>query len=147
MTSEEFVENCKLTGDIYFRQDMDKEKKHEEGGLLHRFHPTDVYMEGNGLDTQIPEGSTLSRWFSWLKRRLPELDDRATEFYVKQAFSGYSEYWQKRCLLAENALNESPCDPDITDSQIRAHRMHDYFKENDGLNLTKEIRDFFKGLK
>lgn len=130
MTFEEFVENCKITGNIYFRRDMDKEKKHE-----------------HGLDIQIPEGSALIRWFSWLKRRLPELDDRATEFYVKQAFSGYSEYWQKRCLLAENALNESPCDPDITDSQIRAHRMHEYFKENDGLNPTEEIGDFFKGLK
>lgn len=30
------------------------------------------------------------------------------------------DYWKQRCLLAEKCLEESPCDPDITDDQIKA---------------------------
>ena len=30
-------------------------------------------------------------------------------------------YWKKRCKLAEKCIEESPCDPDITSDQIKAH--------------------------
>lgn len=32
-----------------------------------------------------------------------------------------SNYWKQRCLLVEKCLSESPCDPDITNEQIKAH--------------------------
>lgn len=42
-------------------------------------------------------------------------------------FKGYSyrkefEYWKSRALAAENFIDKSPCDPDIYDEQIKAHR-------------------------
>ena len=30
-------------------------------------------------------------------------------------------YWKKRCELAEEFIEESPCDPDITSEQIKAY--------------------------
>lgn len=30
------------------------------------------------------------------------------------------DYWKQRCLLAEQCLEKSPCDPDITADQIKA---------------------------
>lgn len=30
-------------------------------------------------------------------------------------------YWKDRCQKAENYINESPCDPDITEKQIKAY--------------------------
>ena len=41
------------------------------------------------------------------------------------------EYWKKRCELAEMYINESPCDPDITVSQLAAYNAWNHFK-----NLT-----------
>ncbi len=32
------------------------------------------------------------------------------------------EYLSKRCQAAENYIDASPCDPDITDAQIEAYR-------------------------
>lgn len=34
--------------------------------------------------------------------------------------SSDSFYWKERCRLAEKCLDESPCDPDITSTQIKA---------------------------
>jgi hypothetical protein len=44
-------------------------------------------------------------------------------------YAGQSEenYWEQRCLLAEKCLAESPCDPDITASQIEAHTNYQAF--------------------
>lgn len=39
----------------------------------------------------------------------------------------YTEYWKKRCELAEKCLKESPCDPDITKAQIEAHQKYNDF--------------------
>ena len=36
-------------------------------------------------------------------------------------------YWKQRCLLAEKCLEESPCDPDITELQIKAHNSYHKF--------------------
>jgi hypothetical protein len=30
-------------------------------------------------------------------------------------------YWEKRCELAENYIDESPCCPDITNDQLKAY--------------------------
>jgi len=38
-----------------------------------------------------------------------------------------AEYWKQRCLLAEKAWLASPCDPDITEKQIKAHDAHSVF--------------------
>jgi len=37
------------------------------------------------------------------------------------------EYWKQRCLLAEKCLEESPCDPDMTRDQIKAHSEYNDF--------------------
>ena len=39
------------------------------------------------------------------------------------------EYWQKRCLAAENCIEKSPCDPDITKEQIEAHKQWEVSKK------------------
>lgn len=41
-------------------------------------------------------------------------------------------YWKQRCLLAEKCLEESPCDPDITSKQIKAHNSYHKFISNYG---------------
>lgn len=33
----------------------------------------------------------------------------------------FGKYWKERCLAAEEYIDESPCDPDITKKQIIAH--------------------------
>ncbi|WP_346236723.1 hypothetical protein ABDK00_014170 [Niabella insulamsoli] len=41
------------------------------------------------------------------------------------------EYWRKRCLLAEEVIRASPCDPDITLAQLKAaKKYHEFLKEN-----------------
>ena len=37
------------------------------------------------------------------------------------------DYWKQRCLLAEQCLEESPCDPDITSDQIKAWNAYHKF--------------------
>jgi len=37
------------------------------------------------------------------------------------------DYWKQRCLLAEQCLEESPCDPDITCDQIKAWNAYHNF--------------------
>ncbi len=40
-------------------------------------------------------------------------------------------YWKIRCKLAETCIEESPCDPDITEGQIIAHdNYHEFIKTN-----------------
>jgi hypothetical protein len=39
----------------------------------------------------------------------------------------YKSYWEKRCELAENYINESPCDPDITNDQLKAYNQWQEF--------------------
>lgn len=36
-------------------------------------------------------------------------------------------YWKTRCELTEDVLNETPCDPDITEKQIFANMALDKF--------------------
>ena len=38
-----------------------------------------------------------------------------------------TDYWKQRCLLAEQCLEESPCDPDITADQIKAWNAYHKF--------------------
>jgi len=39
-------------------------------------------------------------------------------------------YWAKRCELAETCNEESPCDPDILEDQIKAwNAYHKFIKE------------------
>lgn len=46
------------------------------------------------------------------------------------------EYWKRRCELAEDYVNKSPCDPDITDEQFIAYERWEEFKK---LNLINVI--------
>ncbi len=38
-----------------------------------------------------------------------------------------TDYWKQRCLLAEQCLEETPCDPDITADQIKAWKAYHKF--------------------
>lgn len=46
------------------------------------------------------------------------------------------DYWKQRCLLAEVCLDKSPCDPDITSDQIKAHDAHNEFLKTYGYYET-----------
>lgn len=49
---------------------------------------------------------------------------------IKQLISD-RDYWKTRCELAEKFIEESPCDPDILDDQIKAHNeWQSFIKEN-----------------
>lgn len=39
------------------------------------------------------------------------------------------QYWEKRCLAAEYFISKSPCDPDITSEQIKAHLIWQDIKD------------------
>jgi hypothetical protein len=43
------------------------------------------------------------------------------------------DYWKTRCLLAENCLEESPCDPDITANQMAAEATYRDFIKSFGI--------------
>lgn len=40
------------------------------------------------------------------------------------------DYWKKRCELSEKYIQESPCDPDIYDSQLNAYIEWQNFKND-----------------
>ena len=63
--------------------------------------------------------------------------DRSGFFTIECALSLYTDidYWKKRCLLVEQCLKESPCDPDVTSSQIKAHDAYNKFLEIFGNKL------------
>ena len=72
----------------------------------------------------------------------PNTDETIGEIGVKDFISGYKyaekslvNYWKTRCELAEKCLEESPCDPDITNEQIFAHSNYNAFLSN---NKTPE---------
>lgn len=46
------------------------------------------------------------------------------------------EYWKKRCELSEAYISESPCDPDITSSQLVAYLEWNLFKKS--ITILKE---------
>jgi len=52
---------------------------------------------------------------------------------AKQIGEGSESYWKKRCLAAERCLEVSPCDPDITKEQIKAHAEWQQLKLNENL--------------
>jgi hypothetical protein len=44
-----------------------------------------------------------------------------------------NDYWKLRCQLAEDCLEKSPCDPDITSEQIDAWKAyHEFIKQFGG---------------
>jgi len=53
--------------------------------------------------------------------------DTVEPFPDKSALLDEASYWKQRCELAEKCLAESPCDPDITSSQIAAHSAYNDF--------------------
>lgn len=40
---------------------------------------------------------------------------------IRRALDG-EKYWRERCTLAEEYIDKSPCDPDITDNQWKAYQ-------------------------
>lgn len=47
--------------------------------------------------------------------------------HVSGALLSDVDYWKQRCLLAEQCLEQSPCDPDITSEQIKALNAYHKF--------------------
>lgn len=64
--------------------------------------------------------------------RLPEDQMRhLAESMMAKRPEVFPDYWQQRCKLAEYCLEVSPCDQDITDEQIAAHKAyHNFIKDN-----------------
>ena len=52
-------------------------------------------------------------------------DGKSRKYYdidsVNRLILADESYWKKRCLAAEKYISESPCDPDIYDSQLKAY--------------------------
>ena len=42
--------------------------------------------------------------------------------YYPDSFTRMHDYWKRRCLAAEKYIAKSPCDPDIYEEQMVAHR-------------------------
>jgi hypothetical protein len=49
---------------------------------------------------------------------------------IEPCATSSENYWKQRCEAAERFINESPCDPDITKSQIYAHGIWQQLKNN-----------------
>ena len=49
------------------------------------------------------------------------------------------EYWRTRCELAEECLEQSPCDTDITRGQILAHEAYCNFIANNDAPLNYQV--------
>jgi hypothetical protein len=41
-----------------------------------------------------------------------------------------NKYWKQRCLAAEDFIEKSPCDPDITDAQTEAYEKWKLIRDN-----------------
>ena len=55
------------------------------------------------------------------------------------------EYWEKRCKLAENFIDKSPCDPDITNDQMRAFEEWQSFvqlENKENIINSKQLLDY-----
>ena len=48
-------------------------------------------------------------------------------------------YWRKRCELAEQVIEHTPCDMDITEEQIQAVSNYNDFIKNGGSFSTIEL--------
>lgn len=47
------------------------------------------------------------------------------------------KYWHKRCELAEDFINKSPDDPDVTNDQFEAYLKWRKFKESAKIQLNQ----------
>ena len=90
----------------------------------------------------------ISKWSNWwiltpklkqldnaFEKELNELIERHAPLRIQVVSSSLLtdvDYWKQRCLLAEKCLEESPCDPDITAEQIKAHNAYRKFISLDG---------------
>lgn len=78
-------------------------------------------------------------WFSYPENEWGESDPISIDWWLEKredvvvmTKEGFEEiqYWKTRCKLSEQCIEESPCDPDITEGQIIAHKKyHNFIKE------------------
>jgi len=80
------------------------------------------------LHAELEALSPIERWSRKGYQILREIESASP----KNTVSPERDYWKKRCLLAEKCLEENPCDPDITEGQIKAHRDYDDFMNGNG---------------
>ena len=52
---------------------------------------------------------------------IPNEDYKEFLITLENVIKNDESYWKKRCLAAENYINNSPCDSVITLDQIKAH--------------------------
>lgn len=69
------------------------------------------------------EDTIFYEWYKSVKKQVKNIA-------VLDGVSGSeADYWSTRCELAETCNEESPCDPDVTPSQIEAwKRYHEFIK-------------------
>ena len=49
------------------------------------------------------------------------------------------QYWRTRCELAEECLEQTPCDTDIASGQIEAHSAYNKFIAHNDLPLNYQV--------
>lgn len=82
------------------------------------------YSCGNG------EGMFYDKKGYWIEYdEYKKLLDKYNSALTIPIVSGSADYWSERCKLAETCIEESPCDPDITNDQIKAwSEYHNFIK-------------------
>lgn len=91
-----------VCAEIYTRRDM--------------VDPDCVYHEHGDTIKEL-----MQRWASiQCKERDAEIESLGMEL---DALAKVKDYWYNRCYQAENFIEKSPCDPDITAEQIEAHKI------------------------
>ena len=68
--------------------------------------------------------------------QLQQLESELTQLKAEnERLKADNDYWKLRCQLAEDCLEKSPCDPDITNEQIQAWNEYHTFIKNFGIKL------------
>jgi len=72
---------------------------------------------------------------SELLKQLAEFNDKYLEVKAEnERLKADVDYWKTLCQLAEDCLEKSPCDPDITSEQIEAWKAYHRFIKQFGAN-------------
>lgn len=103
-----------------------------------------IYIHNTSMVSEYPyfhKPTYANYWTMGTSNSIPEKQELTYPDFIK-LFEGGEEvrtellpdvaYWRHRCLLAEKCLSESPCDPDITNEQIKAHNSYNEFIETFG---------------
>jgi len=88
--------------------------------------PIDLQKLQQKFDALFEDENTVTEFEQWLEARNVSQNDGKP--IVMRSLP--HDYWKRRCALAEQCLETSPCDPDITAEQCAAWAAyHSFIKE------------------